>query len=255
MLSRTAEFSDLKSISESDRERVILHTATADYYVLLTLLLQAPTAESVQHFMQSAILDDFTEIALEMQISREAITVIAQRYLELQKELSSSNDALGLVRREYTRLFSHPTKPVIKLYEGVFTDDERVRTGENSTNALLFVNPSAADAERLYKQAGFACSSEVSIPADAITTEMEFLGRLHNAIALEIIENDNERVIAAMQWLEEFHSRHSSQWFPRFFERCEGESKLTLYKLVGYLGTTLIKESMYPILNKEGQWK
>ncbi len=222
-------------------QAAIRHMASADFYDLIALLLEVPTPEGVALLARPELAEDFGAIASELGVSAERAAALTQRFAAMSESLSRHEDALGLLRREYTRLFSHPKKPVIQLYEGVFVDEELVRAGKPSTHAFLFVNPSAEEAERSYKEAGFARTHKSSVPADSVITELQFMGQLHLAAAKADIEYDAPAAAAAAARLEGFASQRIVRWVPRFFERCVEESRVELYALLGEAGGLLME--------------
>lgn len=219
---------------------IVREAAIADGYRLLAMLLQFPTDEVVSGLSDGSIALDIEAIAEEAGMEVSTRTALVERFTRMTSDPVSSKELFDDIRRERTRLFDHPDHPVIRLYEGVFLDEERKRAGRASTGARLFINPAALDAERCYRQAGIKRSSDINIPADCITTELEFLAHLHRARAEALADGDERRACEARGQLEEFGRIHMAKWFLRFFERCEQESRHALYNAVGTLGTALL---------------
>lgn len=217
---------------------VVRHTALSDAYSLLAYLFQPPTKETAAQLKATSIGDDVRQIALEIG-QENAFGAIAERFDAVHAELAASDDALGEIRREYTRVFTHPSYPVILLYEGVFTDVERVAQGLRSTDAVLFVNPTAADAERCYRAVGFETNT-YRVPADCITVELEFMSVVHREMARALLDNDARGAGLFGEALENFKQEHVSKWIPRFFERCEEECAHELYSAAGAFGVAVI---------------
>ena len=214
-------------------------TAIADLYALLALLLQYPTGETMEGLRNGTVKEDLRAIVDEAGFNENDCAAAFADLDELQHALESGSTDLACVRRERTRLFDHPDHPVVKFYEGVFIDDERIKAGLRSTGARLFVNPAALDAERCYRKAGVKRSSDINIPADCITTELEFMAHLHAMKAMALLENDGATSQDAQALMEEFVNLHVAKWFSRFFERCVEESPHALYRAVGTLGRAL----------------
>ena len=231
-----------ESAQDPQSKAIIWSTATADYYSLLTILFQTPTHEVIQGYTEELIIEDYYEVAQEMGIVEASINEAADYLRQAQNELANNQNALSFIRQEYTRLFSHPASPVIPLYEGVFVDSERVAAGLTSSYARLFINPAAINAEKFYRQAGFDCNKQVSVPADCITTELEYLGQLNQLIAQSIMACDDKQVAALNELLVSFWKEHVINWMPRFFERCQEESRIALYKAAGMMGRILMDE-------------
>ena len=198
--------------------KVVLHTATADLFSLVAYLMQTPTADMVANLQQVSLADDLRAIAGELDMAPGHVEELCVRLEGLQRRMADDGNALSSLRIEHTRVFTQPKRPLIWPYEGVFTDDELVRAGEESTEARVFVNPTAGDAERAYKAAGFAVEGYRE-PADYIVTELEFCAKLHERIAKAVLEGDAEQEAFFVERLELFKRRHADAWIPRFFLR------------------------------------
>lgn len=221
-------------------------TAEADLCLLLALLLQFPEEKTVAGLADGAVSRDVAAIAGELDADGASIDDVLAPLGRLEADLSSGATSIVEARREYTRLFNHPDGPAVPLFEGVFIDTERLREGEPSVRPRLFVNPAALDAERCYRQAGLKRASDINIPADCISTELEFLAHLHALEAQAMACGDKEKAARAVAWLEEFRRLHVSKWFRRFFERCAEESAYDLYRAVGALGAVGVSCSEAP---------
>lgn len=215
------------------------HTASSDYYALLRLLLQAPNRELIGGLVQGLIFDDFKSICEELNIDRESTDEMRSLFASLHSSLDDSEETQSTLRREYTRLFSHPKKPLIPFFESTFIDAERVRSGKRSTQARLFVNPIAMAAERSYKEAGLSIGAHLNLPADCITTELEFMGYLHTQIAQALMDGDEAKVAHTNELMSDFWENHIATWIPRFSERCIEEDQTGLYSAVGAMSKLL----------------
>ena len=224
-----------------ERPDVVRQTAIADWCSLAAYLFQPPTAQMIDQLRQTSMADDLRAIAAELGQADEKTSALAADLDSLQHELASmpADEALGMVRREWTRVFAHPKAPVVWPYEGVFCDTERVRTGQESTESRLFINPAAMDAERRYKAAGYV-DANMEYPADFVVTELEFLTILHTQLARALVESDAVAAEHAQASLAAFWHDHIEKWMPRFFERCREECQVTYYTLAGRLGAQLM---------------
>ncbi|MBR2834393.1 MAG: molecular chaperone TorD family protein [Coriobacteriales bacterium] len=224
-----------------ERFDVVAQTALADWCSLVAYLLQPPTAEVIDQLQQASMGDDLRAIAFELRMTDEATDKLAGDFDELHRELASTpaKEALGTIRREWTRVFVHPKAPIIWPYEGVFCDVERVHAGQKSTESRLFINPAATDAERRYKTAGYV-DADMEYPADFIVTELEFLAILHTQLAQALTTNDAQAAEQIKASFDSFWQEHIVNWMPRFFERCQEECHTTNYMLAGRLGEQLI---------------
>lgn len=229
---------------------VIRHIALSDYLAMLALFVQFPTRELEDGLASGALCEDYRAIVEETGLSGPAFDAAGERLLAASREIRRGPAAVHAVRCEYTRLFNHPEHPVIKLFEGVFLDDERIREGKSSTGARLFVNPAALDAERCYRKAGLKKGSAVNLPADSMSTELEFLSHLHAQNARALAVRDNALLGETELLLEEFERLHVGKWFLRFFERCTEESRCELYTALGTMGVALFGAP----LGREALW-
>ncbi len=223
----------------SERRIIVKHTAMADLCNILSFLLQVPTIESASAICTESMSHDFRAITSELGIDHD-VSSIERGLDDVHNRLSGTDDALNLLRREYTRLFNHPKHPLIQLYEGVFIDSELVSQGKESTHACLFINPAAVDAERYYARVGFVCSSGMRVPPDCITTQLQFLGILHSLIAVRAQSGEEESCRQVCSLLCEFWDDHPSNWFDSFFNKCSLLSNEPLYRLVGNMGHELV---------------
>ena len=217
---------------------VVRHTALADLYDLVAFLFQMPTAENIENLKQVSTADDVRAICAELGVDEGRFAPVAARLDGLQALLAADGNALSAVRIEHTRLFTKPHRPVIWPYEGVFVDDELIRAGEEPTEARVFVNPAASDAERAYRAAGFKVEGYVD-PADYIVTELEFMARLHTGIAEASLADDAEREAELAGALETFRTKHAEAWIPRFFLRVSELGEHEFYLAAAALGTLL----------------
>lgn len=214
-------------------------SAMADLYSLLVLFTQFPMQEIVDGLADGSINRDFEGIAREIGIQDKVIESISHLLHATSLELKRNSDALSELRREYSRLFNHPEAPIIRLYEGVFLDEELMRSGEASRGTRVFINPAALDAERCYRSAGLKRSGTQNIPADCISTELEFMAFLHSMKARDLIDGSERSTLNTDELIEEFTRIHILKWFMRFFERCSEESISSFYRTVGTMGVAL----------------
>lgn len=218
---------------------IVYHTAVSDYLELLALLLQFPTPELEVGLSSETIGEDFRTISREAGYGGADVSEASESLQRAIGDAKGIPEFTGIARREYTRLFNHPERPVIWLYEGAFLDTEKLREGEKGAGTRLFINPAALDAERCYRNAGLRKNPSINIPADCITTEIEFLSCLFARMANAIANNDEDLREATAYSLEEFVRIHVDKWFYRFFSRCVEESRCSLYTAVGMIGCLL----------------
>lgn len=200
-------------------------TALADAYALLAAMFQYPDKLIAENLAGGAMVEDAASIAEELGLPQEQLALIKGAQEQIAAQLSSAEEPLRALRIEYTNLFNHPEKPQIHIYEGLFIDDERVAAGKKSFGSLMFISQAALDAERCYKAAGLRRSSEINIPADCITTELEFLSFLHTEKARALMEEDAAAADSWQEKIDEFNRIHTRKWHHLFFKRCVERSE------------------------------
>ena len=225
-----------------DYEEVMHATAMSDAFALLELLTQFPTKEAFGTFATGALGEDLRSIAHEAGFEGEALERAICQADDLRRECESGELGYEDIRREYTRLFDHPERPAVYLYEGQFLFDE---AGEESSRSAAkqfperprtFVNPAALDAEREYKNAGMVRSSDMNVPGDTMFTEMAFMAELFYRRSAALVAKDEVACAAVDAQIEEFKHFHLDKWMDLFYRRCEERSSASLYKMVGAFG-------------------
>ena len=131
-------------------------------------------------------------------------------------EAHAPETTLPMLRKDYTRLFAHPTAPLAPILESQFESERR---GEEKP--LLVVNRLALALDDEYRAAGYARSNGGVVPPDHLGTELVFLALLLDA-----------RSSRAASFVE----RHLGIWAPRVFSIVEQRAETPLYALVGSLG-------------------
>lgn len=235
----------VKSIARIDKrptanagrsEDVQRKTALADYAALLAILFQYPMQPLIDGLVSGSLSSDFDAIARELELPCSKRQDALEQLSICQSSLVALQDPRRSARREYTRLFNHPERPVIDLYEGLFVDRVRVSEGKRSMDPRMFINPAALDAERCYRQLGFKRNPSINIPADCMTTELDYLSLAHRMHAKSILCSEADRVMEIGGAIDEFLRLHVEKWFVGFFERCIQESRISLYRTAGAMG-------------------
>lgn len=216
---------------------IVKQTALSDMASLCALLFQVPDARTVDLMKGGSFSDDVSAICVEMGYLEEAKN-LKQRAKGFSEALSSQDDSLGWVRREYTRLFAHPKNPIVYPYEGVYLDKTADRRGQRSIGSRMFVNKSALDAEKQYKAAGLEPNG-MQVPADSVTMELEFVSVLHARIASVAIGEDGAAYENSMLALRDFLESHVDSWMPSFFGDVKESTDHPLYYLAAELGLLL----------------
>lgn len=215
----------------------------ADYFDLLAMLLQRPSPELIEGLIGKALVQDYRSIVGDCEIDCARVEKVCSELDRWCDSLAADGKPLMSVRRDYTRLFSHPTHPAIPPYEGLYI--RRVLDPDSSAEEMLFVNKEALDSLEHFRRSGVTAKGEVKIPPDSITTQLEFLSYLEKKIARAIIEGNEEDVELSGGLLAAFVDCHVRGWFPSFFERCASEGDGGLYGFVGEMGLILIESQVF----------
>ena len=210
------------------------NVACADAYNLLSLLLQFPTLELAEGLSLGGVQTDMRAIGSELGLDQHRVETIAADLdalcLGADKEELREN-----MRREYTRLFNHPDHPQVPLYEGVFIAEYGKGLLSKAERPRMFVNAAALDAERCYKTLGLRPDGDAQMPGDCMSTELLYLGILHEGCAKCLLEGDRAALEGYQDKVSEFAQAHGSKWFHDFFSACVRESG-DVYGRVGAFG-------------------
>lgn len=195
--------------------------ACSDMYQLLSLFLRLPTTELVDGLLDGSLKQDVRDIFEELDVPEEETASIMEGLGEYGANSHDPKEILSDLRREYTRMFTHPKQPVVCIYEALFlwsADSDEPRPS-------LFISPAALDAERCYKRAGLARSKEVNESGDHFATQMEFMMALCRELAIAIQEDDEAKLSEYEATLEEFAKLHLHRWARPFFRECANVSE------------------------------
>lgn len=201
-------------------------TAASDFCRLLAMFLNLPTLKVATGIVNGTLVQDFDHILQELDchVFDEA---------ELKKAFTSSESpdvVLHSLRQEYTRLFTHPEKPAIAIYEALFRYEKE--GGEERPS--LHVNPAALDAQSNYRRAGFNTAYAGNESADHMAREIEFLSYLYFQQARQLVQaNDNTNY---QELRQNFWRLHLQRWGKAFFQQCEQKAGHPAYICLGRLG-------------------
>lgn len=208
--------------------------ATADAYRLVGVFLQLPTEEVARGVSEGAVASDLKAILDEMGCSRDEAEAVL-RELPEPVGLSAADGGLTALRRDFTRLFTNPEKPLVPIYESVFKGSK-----DFDTSALVFVSPTALDAERAYKEFGMAVDPAKHDSPDHMCAEVDYLCALYWRMG-ELLElGDDEAVVAIRGKIDEFSQSHLLKWGDCFFSLVKEHALTAAYRMVGALGALLI---------------
>jgi TorA maturation chaperone TorD len=146
---------------------------------------------------------------------------------------------LSELRREYTRLFTHPTNPMIAVCESLYCYDPK-RNGP--VKPVAFINATALDADRFYREAGYQPGTTIQLPADHAACELGFLAYLLQIKAKALQTDDRALSADAQQMIADFSHQHLTNWMDRFFAEVEQVSESGLFQALGGLGAQLIDQ-------------
>lgn len=218
-----------KLIEKTDEQTIIQAFASSDFYQLLSLSLQWPSQELANALMDGSYQSDAVNILQDLQCSREDILHVSDSLDELLA--NESEQLLGQMRKEYTRLFNHPVQPVISIYESMFTE----KVGEKKKDVVLFLNPTALDVERCYKEAGIHLTNSSKEPADHMAAELEFMMYLHGKKGIALKVENLKEVEKIEENIDQFERLHLLKWVEPFLNRLENESEILPYKRIAKL--------------------
>lgn len=206
----------------------------ADTFRLLSLLLLPPTAEVAEGILDGSIPLDMRALFEELSIEPEKAAL--DDLAAFREQSLDPATALSRMRQDYTRLFTHPERPLISLYEMRFR--EGLRGAE--VPSTLFLNDAALHAEQCYRAAGLVLSDARSRePGDHIALELEFASYVHAQLAASIRGEDDARRTRWERIRAEFVP-HLDSWGEDFYSACKHSGCGAVYPWVGQVGGTFI---------------
>lgn len=210
------------NIKEPDMAKAF---ATSDFFQLLSLSLRLPTTELAEALLDGSYRQDGINILEELFCSQEDILQVGEALEPLKGTKVETTPLLIEMRREYTRLFDDPKQPALNIYETLFLHDP-----EDKQGAMLFMSPSALDAERCYKEAGVSLVKQSAEPADHMATELEFMMYLYGKKGKALQEKNNEELEIIEKQIQQFEEMHLKKWFLEFFNSLQTQSKSAFYQ-------------------------
>lgn len=219
---------------EQETQRSI---AASDMYQLLALFLHLPTEEMAIGLLNGSLAEDVLAIFKELDFSIQEIEKIGTKLINLKNNVFVKEELLTEMRREYTRLFSHPKKPAVDIYETLFLYQQE---DGNEERPPLFISPAALDAERCYKKAGLRMSKKVNEPGDHMATEMEFMMYLYSQKAKALKEDNQEDITKREGEIKEFTEIHLKKWAKEFFDLCISSSQSDIYRTFSEIGSMVM---------------
>ncbi|MEA5025599.1 Chaperone protein TorD [bioreactor metagenome] len=227
----------MEKTTEREIQRAI---STSDLYQILAMSLHLPNTEIAQGLLAGSMAEDIIAIFQELGFSDEATKKIETVLLAIQNSQSLTEELLSDLRQEYTRLFTHPKKPEIEIYETLFLYNPE----ESRIKPALFISPAAMHAEHCYEKAGLVPSKEVNEPGDHMATEMEFMMFLHLEKAKALQADNQEELARREAEIQEFETLHLQKWAHSFFEKMASISHSDFYRALGAIGSILMVDRL-----------
>lgn len=208
--------------------------AASDMYRLLAMFLYLPAEEMAEGVLNGTLAEDVLGIFEELGFSDSEVEEIRTKFNALRGEQSGKDELLTGMKREYTRLFTHPKEPALGIYETMFLFHAQEGNEEKPS---LFISPAALDAERCYRQAGLTRAKEVNEPGDHMATELEFMSYLYLQLARGLQENNQEEQSSRKAQIREFTEAHLRKWGKDFYDQWVLVSKTDVYRTFGQIGS------------------
>lgn len=227
-------------MSKLDYKDIQNAASISDMYQLLSILLHAPTKELVRGLLDASLVEDILSIFKELNFPQSIADNISTKINAIKNINQDEDKLLSSLRQEYTRLFLHPKRAEIAIYETMFLHEP-----ENSDQEpMLYISSAAMDAERCYKKAGLVLSTDFNEPSDHMATEMEFMMYLYLEKAKAIKNNQPEERDKREAEIKEFEEIHLQKWASNFFQELVSKSENGFYLAVGEMGLFFIDEML-----------
>lgn len=228
----------MKKTKSPDQEALFKTFAEADMYQLLSICLMPPTLELAQGIEGGSLEADVHAIFDDLRDTAHPGPSDSLPALYMPDQ--NSKTIFHEIRKDYTHLFTHPTKPLLSLYEMQFCD---VLKGVESAS-MPFLNEAALHAEQCYRKAGIALATNSSRePADHLAIELEFMSYLFVQIASSIQEGNEENRLQYETALAEFIP-HLKHWASDFFTACSQSNCGIFYPWLGKVGVSFFKRAL-----------
>lgn len=219
-------------VAEQQKE-MNLAFATSDFYQLLSCSLQYPSEELAEALLEGSFKEDSLAILHDISCNENDILAVGALFNMLEAETENKQSLFEDMRKEYTRLFNHPKKPSIFIYESFFHQN---LTQDHENPTMLFLSPTALDVERCYSDSGVQLKNKSGEPPDYMPTELEFMMYLYGNKGRAILDGAFEKVKNNEQHIEQFEKQHLCKWGYAFFDRLYKESEVVSYKAIALVG-------------------
>lgn len=208
--------------------------AAADFFQIAGMAFEYPTEELAAGLCVGALREDLSSCLTEMGCADDDQ---ASSLAALGEAVSNQGpeEVLVRMRREHSRLFANPSRPLVWMYETMFCYED----DGSGKRPDLFVSPACLHVEQLMRQAGVRLSAGNRQPADYYPTELQFLSYLCNAAAHEPLAGDGEGL--ARERLAGFKRSHLDRWAIGFAELVSRETRLCEYRMIADLTSAALR--------------
>lgn len=199
--------------------------ACADAACLLHAFVILPTPELTATISDGSLMESMRELAAHLPLS----TVDKEACMHLCEAYSPHLDGISTdeLRKDFTRLFTHPKNPLVKPFESAF--DPAVQAGESP---LIAVNKTARKLDELYARCGFCTSRKATLAGDHIAVELSFFAALiKKAAAANGQEQEH-----LLDELQAFAEHHVFAWWGAFFDQVAQHANTSSYAFIGKFG-------------------
>ena len=228
----------MKKAKSPDQKTLFKTLAEADMCRLLSICLMPPTLELAQGIEDGSLEADTHAIFDDLRDTANPESSDSLPALHMPDQ--NSKIVFHEIRKDYTHLFTHPTKPLLSLYEMQFCD---ALNGAESAS-MPFLNEAALHAEQCYRKAGIALAANSSRePADHLAIELEFMSYLFMQIASSKQEGNEDYRLQYETALAEFMP-HLKHWASDFFTACSQSNCGIFYPWLGKIGVSFFTRAL-----------
>jgi putative dimethyl sulfoxide reductase chaperone len=189
-----------------------------DRSFLKTIEIAGPTIKRLANSQEGADLIDGSERL--------------ERFIQQIEKLSDDkrDGLMTELRVEFTNLFLGVGDDTVHLVESAYLNRKRMR----------YEKP-AEDLRAAYESVGFKKDGEFFEPEDHFALEFEFMARLCNWTADELVKDDVENAIAYLSLQKEFLGDHVSRWVPKLCDHLKRKARSDFYSCLAYLTNGLVE--------------
>lgn len=199
--------------------------ACADAARLLRMFVALPTPELTAALNDGSLMESARELAAHLPLSaadKGACTRLCEAY-------SPNPDGISIdeLRKDYTRLFAHPKKPLVKPFESAFN-----AMAQAEKLPLIAVNRTAQELDRMYARCGFCTNRGATLAGDHIAVELSFFAAIIEKAATANGQ-EQERLLDELQ---AFAKNHMLAWWGAFFDQVGQHASTSSYAFIGKFG-------------------